>query len=122
MYGSQCSLVARPASGYKFQITEEESIDCFAGWLMRSTSAVWVSNAESLAVDLVAEVDWIITENCYVDKWCSAVMLFVANNKPVFMTECIELLDEFSSACSEASAFGYSMIYRDTGFNSTRNF
>jgi len=77
--------------------------------------AFGLKNAAAVAFDVVYDVDWLITESCYVYNWCAEAQVFTQNNKPVFMTEYVEYLSDFTSACKEARRFGFNAIYRDTG-------
>ncbi len=109
-------------SGTSFGITKQQSID-YIRWLAAESHkrglAFGLKNAEAVAINVVDEVDWLITESCYVYRWCAAAQTFTRNNKPVFMTEYVEYLSDFSAACAEAREFGYSAIYRDTGLTAS---
>ena len=102
--------------GTSFGIDQQRSTD-YVLWLARESHqrglGFGLKNAEALATEVVSQVDWMITENCFVDNWCEEAKLFVAANKPVFMTEYVELLPDFAGACTSARAFGYRAIYRD---------
>lgn len=111
--------------GTSFGITRQQSAD-YVLWLARESHqrglGFGLKNAEALVKDVIDQVDWMITENCFVDNWCEDAQLFVTANKPVFMAEYVELLPDFSSACISARAFGYSAIYRDTGLTAPGRF
>jgi len=68
-----------------------------------------------MARDVVADVDWMLTEDCYVDNWCQEATVFIDNNKPVFMTEYDDLVPDFTPACELAKSLGFSAIWRDPG-------
>ena len=105
-------------TGTSFKITRQHSID-YILWLASESHkrglAFGLKNSEAVAIDVVDDVDWLITESCYVYRWCAEAQVFTRHNKPVFMTEYTEYLSDFTSACAEARMFGYSAIYRDTG-------
>lgn len=109
-------------TGTNFKITKQQSVD-YVRWLAveshKRGMAFGLKNAEALAPDVINQVDWIITENCYIDDWCTQARLFIENNKPVFMTEYAEYLPDFTSACTQAREFGFSAIYRDTGLSAS---
>lgn len=106
--------------GTGFGITQQHSVE-YILWLAHQSHqrglGFGLKNAESVAESVLATVDWMITENCFVDDWCSDASSFIAANKPVFMTEYIEELQEpeFKVACEQARLSGYSAILRDTG-------
>ena len=105
-------------TGTSFKITKQQSID-YIRWLAfeshKRGMAFGLKNAEAVAVDVIDQVDWLITESCYVYHWCAQAQIFTENNKPVFMTEYAEYLSDFTAACIEAEKYGFSAIYRDTG-------
>jgi len=109
-------------TGTSFKITKQQGVD-YVRWLANESHmrgmAFGLKNAEALAPDVINQVDWIITENCYADDWCEQARLFVENNKPVFMTEYVEYLPDFTSACIQAREFGFRAIYRDTGLTAS---
>ena len=105
-------------TGTSFKVTKQQSID-YIRWLAAESHkrglAFGLKNAEAVAGDVINEVDWLIAESCHVYSWCEQARIFTLNNKPVFMTEYVEYLADFASACAEARQFGFSAIYRDTG-------
>jgi len=54
-----------------------------------------------------------LTEDCYVDSWFESAVVFVENNKPVFMTEYEDVGPDFAPACALAKSLGFSAIWRD---------
>jgi endo-alpha-1,4-polygalactosaminidase (GH114 family) len=104
--------------GTNFMMSLDESI-AYIRWLADEAHArglsIGLKNAEEMAPDVVADVDWMLTEDCYVDNWCQAASVFVENNKPVFMTEYEDLLPDFTPACELAKSLGYFAIWRDPG-------
>ena len=106
--------------GTNFMMTLDES-RAYIRWLAQEAHArglsIGLKNAEEMAADVVGDVDWMLTEDCYVDNWCNAASVFVENNKPVFMAEYDDLLPDFAPACELAKALGYSAIWRDGGLS-----
>ena len=104
-------------SGTGFGITEQQSQD-YVLWLARESHlrglAFGLKNAEALAESVVDQVDWVLTESCHVYNWCEQVQVVRRANKPVFMTEYAEYLDDFSPACELAKRLGYQAILRNT--------
>ncbi|MEM7256268.1 MAG: endo alpha-1,4 polygalactosaminidase [Pseudomonadota bacterium] len=102
--------------GTNFRISLDDSIR-YIRWLgveahSRGLS-IGLKNAEEMAVDVVSDVDWMLTEDCYVDNWCQEASVFIDNNKPVFMTEYEDLLPDFTPACALAKSLGFFAIWRD---------
>lgn len=99
-----------------FEITQQASVD-YVSWLAAESHkrglAFGLKNAETIAPEVIHQVDWMITENCVVDEWCAEAALFVEHNKPVFMAEYKELLSDFTVACEQAVEYRFSAIYRD---------
>lgn len=102
--------------GTNFRITLDDSI-AYIRWLAGQAHSrglsIGLKNAEEMAVDVVSDVDWMLTEDCFVDSWCQSAVVFVENNKSVFMTEYEDLLADFAPACELAKSLGFSAIWRD---------
>lgn len=102
--------------GTNFRMTLDESRN-YIRWLAAEAHArglsIGLKNAEEMAADVVGDVDWMLTEDCYVDSWCQAATVFIDNNKPVFMTEYEDLLPDFAPACELAKSLGFFAIWRD---------
>ncbi len=101
--------------GTSFGITRAQSTE-YVLWLAaqahRRGLGFGLKNAEALAPAVLEQVDWILTENCFVDNWCEQAKIFVEANKPVFMAEYVELLTDFAPACEMARELGFSAIYQ----------
>lgn len=104
-------------TGTNFNITLQQSID-YIRWLANEAHnrglSIGLKNAEAMAPDVVDDVDWMLTEDCYVDNWCDDARIFIDNNKPVFMTEYDDLLPDFGPACALANDYGFTAIWRDS--------
>lgn len=103
--------------GTSFGITQQQSIE-YVRWLAaeshRRGLAFGLKNAESIAGEVVDQVDWMMTENCVADNWCAEASLFIERNKPVLMAEYVEYLSDLSLVCMQATRLGFSAIYRNT--------
>ena len=102
--------------GTTFRMTLDESIAYIRFLAQEAHSrglSIGLKNAEEMAPDVVDDVDWMLTEDCYVDNWCQAASIFVENNKPVFMAEYDDLVPDFAPACQLAKSLGFSAIWRD---------
>ncbi len=100
--------------GTNFGITAEQSI-AYIRWLAAEAHArglgFGLKNAEEIAPAVLDDVDWMLTENCFVDNWCDGASIFIDANKPVFMTEYQERLQDFRPACKLAKTLGFSAIW-----------
>lgn len=70
-------------------------------------------NAPELTDDLVRTMDFIITENCYQDDWCTQVLPYIRYGKPVFDAEYTDSEFDFDYACRRAKKTGISVILKD---------
>ena len=102
--------------GTNFRITLDDSI-AYIRWLAEQAHtrglSIGLKNAEEMAPDVVKDVDWMLTEDCFVDSWCQSAVVFVEHNKPVFMAEYEDLVPDFAPACALAKSLGFSAIWRD---------
>ena len=101
--------------GTSFGITRAQSVD-YVLWLAQEAHkrglAFGLKNAVTISAEVVDEVDWLLTESCFAYSWCAEARIFIDSNKPVFMTEYVEYVPDFSAACSEAKGAGFNAIYR----------
>ncbi len=102
--------------GTNFNMTLDESI-AYILWLAEEAHSrglsIGLKNAEEMAETVVDDVDWMLTEDCYVDSWCHAATVFIEADKPVFMTEYEDLVPDFTPACELAKSLGFTAIWRD---------
>ena len=102
--------------GTRFGITAEDSIT-YVKWLAAEAHArglgFGLKNAEQIAARVLDDIDWMMTESCEAYTWCEQAAVVSAANKPVFMTEYVGVLDDFSAACATARQYRFSAIYRD---------
>jgi len=101
-----------------FNISRAESIR-YIKWLAKEAHQRGMSfslkNSESLIPDVINDVDMMQSESCVKYGNCTAAAKMSAANKPVFAVEYAEVLGSggWSRACSIASQYNFSMIYRD---------
>lgn len=70
-------------------------------------------NVPKLTADLVGQMDFIITESCYQDRWCNVVLPYIKTGKPVFNAEYSDTPINWANACKYAKKSGISMILKD---------
>lgn len=111
--------------GTSFGITRAQSTE-YVLWLAAQAHerglGFGLKNAEALAPAVLSRVDWMLTENCFVDNWCEQAKVFVEANKPVFMTEYVQLLADFTPACRVARELGFSAIYQSVDLAGTNSY
>ena len=104
--------------GTNFNINLDHSI-AYVRWLSAQAHlrglAFGLKNAEEIASTVIDDIDYMITEDCYVDSWCDAASVLVEANKTVFMAEYTDLVPDFTPACEKAKMLGFSAIWRDPG-------
>jgi hypothetical protein len=109
-----------------FDLSVEDELR-FIRWLADEAHArglsIGLKNADELVDDLVDDLDWALTEDCYADDWCEALEFFVRADKPVFMAEYTDRLStkEFrDEACSLSADLGFSAILKDRDLDAER--
>ena len=109
-----------------FDLSAEDELR-FIRWLADEAHArglsIGLKNADELVDDLVDDLDWALTEDCYADDWCEELEPFVRADKPVFMAEYTDRLstEEFhDDACARADDLGFSAILKDRDLDAER--
>lgn len=69
-------------------------------------------NIGDLTPDLVATLDFAVTEGCLSDGWCDQMAPYVAAGKPVFAIEYAIPPEAQPAACATARAAGLSMVFK----------
>ncbi len=99
-----------------FSLTAEEQL-AFNIWLAESAHnrglGIGLNNTTSLATELAPHFDWVTTENCVAQSWCSETQPFLALNKPVFVIEypMITLLDS-KEVCRAPNMQAYNLLFK----------
>ena len=77
-------------------------------------------NAPDLTDDLVRTMDFVITESCYQDGWCTQVLPYIRYGKPVFDAEYTDQDIDFEYACRRAKKSLISVILKDRDLGPAR--
>jgi len=77
-------------------------------------------NVPELTDDLVRTMDFIITEGCYQDDWCTQILPYIRYGKPVFDAEYTDQEFDFEYACRRAKKTGISVILKDRDLGQSR--
>lgn len=70
-------------------------------------------NNPDTVVELVGTLDFIVTEDCFNDGWCEAVLPYAKAGKPVYAIEYTDTAVDFAAACAYGTAHGLSFILKD---------
>ncbi|MEE9454906.1 MAG: endo alpha-1,4 polygalactosaminidase [Paracoccaceae bacterium] len=70
-------------------------------------------NVPELTGQLVEVLDFIITEDCFIDGWCKEVSAYARAGKPVLAAEYTDTNVDWPTACAYGATNGYSMILKD---------
>jgi hypothetical protein len=89
----------------------------FARWLAQEAHArglaIGQKNAPDQIADLVDLYDFAITEDCFVQGWCQAMLPYIAAGKPVFAAEYTDTGVDFAAACAWGKDNGFSFILKN---------
>ena len=99
-----------------FPLTAADQLT-FNRWLASEAHArglsIGLKNDPDQAAELVADFDWALTEDCYDQGWCGAMLPFLEAGKAVFAAEYTDTGVDFEAACSEIQPAGFSLILKD---------
>lgn len=99
-----------------FDITREDTL-AYLRMLVRAAHDVNLEigqkNVPELTAELVGVMDFIITEDCFVDGWCEEVRAYARAGKPVLAAEYTDTGVNWPAACAFGRANSYSMILKD---------
>jgi hypothetical protein len=99
-----------------FPLTYDDQLT-FNLWLAAEAHARGLSigqkNAPEQVADLLPVFDWALTEDCFAEGWCEAMLPYIAAGKPVFAAEYTDMGLEPDDFCPQASALGFSAILKE---------
>ena len=99
-----------------FPLTAADQLT-FNRWLASEAHArglsIGLKNDPDQAAELVADFDWALTEDCYDQGWCGAMLPFLEAGKAVFAAEYTDTGVDFEAACMELQPAGFSLILKD---------
>lgn len=70
-------------------------------------------NVPELTQQLIGQMDFVITEGCFRDRWCDDVSAYARAGKPVLAAEYTDTNVNWAAACAYAHANNYSIILKD---------
>jgi len=86
-------------------------------WLASEAHALGLSiglkNDPEQVADLVSDFDWALTEDCFDQGWCEAMLPFLESGKAVFTAEYTDTGVDFEAACAELQPAGFSLLLKD---------
>jgi len=74
-------------------------------------------NVPEITRQLIGDMDFVITEDCFSDGWCGDVSAYIRAGKPVLAAEYTDTGVDWAAACAYGRANGYSMILKDRDLN-----
>ena len=96
----------------------------FDRWLARQAHrrglSIGLKNSPRLARKLVKKFDWMLTEECFDQGWCSRTRPFVEEGKAVFAVEYTDTGVDFERACRRAPALGLHLLLKDRDLDAWR--
>ena len=109
-----------------FPLTYQDQLD-YNIWLAQEAHArglsIGLKNDGEQAGDLLPYFDWALTEDCFAQEWCDAVVPFVTAGKAVFAAEYTDELrvaQFLDQVCPQATALGFSVILKNRDLDARR--
>jgi hypothetical protein len=103
-----------------FSLTEADQVS-YNRWLADEAHArglsIGLKNDPDQAADLLPYFDWALTEDCFAEGWCEAMLPFIQAGKPVFAAEYTDSGVSLEEACSQARQLQFSLILKDRDLN-----
>jgi len=90
----------------------------FAAQAHRRGLSVGLKNDPDQASDLVAEFDWVLTEDCFAEGWCAQMLPFIDSGKAVFAAEYTDTGMTIERLCDAARNLGFNAIIKDRDLDS----
>ncbi len=98
-----------------FPLTAQDQLT-FNTWLASEAHArglsIGLKNDSEQLASLLNHFDWGLTEECFVQGWCSDLSPFITAGKPVFAVEYTDTGVAFNAFCAQASSLGLSGILK----------
>ncbi len=98
-----------------FPLTADDQLT-FNRWLAGEAHArglaIGLKNDPEQARDLVADFDWALTEDCFVEDWCADLAPFLEAGKPVLAIEYTDRTASLDPFCAQAQRLGISPILK----------
>ncbi len=99
-----------------FPLTYADQIT-YNRWLADEAHArglsIGLKNDPDQAADLLPYFDWAMTEDCFAEEWCQAMLPFIQMGKPVFAAEYTDTGVDLEQACRQARSLNFSLILKN---------
>ncbi|MBN1936853.1 MAG: endo alpha-1,4 polygalactosaminidase [Anaerolineae bacterium] len=106
-----------------FPLTAADQL-AFNRWLAGEAHArglaIGLKNDPEQARDLVADFDWALTEDCFVEDWCADLTPFLEAGKPILAIEYTDRTASLAPFCTEAQRLGISPILKHRDLDAFR--
>lgn len=98
-----------------FPLTYEDQLR-FNKWLANEAHerglSIGLKNNDEQVKDLITYFDWALTEDCFVDKFCSEFEPFIKNGKAVFQAEYTDMDITIGDFCPQSLEMNFSGILK----------
>lgn len=74
--------------------------------------SVGLKNVPELAPDVIGNFDWALAEDCFAQRWCSMLSLFINTGKAVFSVEYTDNQIDFTKFCARMTTLHFSPLYK----------
>jgi hypothetical protein len=106
-----------------FPLTADDQLN-FNLWLAGEAHArglsIGLKNVPEQAQRLEPYFDWALTEDCFAEGWCEAMLPFILAGKAVLAAEYTDTGVDWERACAEAARLGISVILKDRELGAER--
>ena len=106
-----------------FPLTYKDQLR-YNAWLAQAAHArglsIGLKNVPDQALDLLADFDWALVEDCFAEGWCSRMSPFIAVGKAVFAAEYTDTEIKIDEFCQQAQSLGLSAIVKNRRLDAYR--
>lgn len=106
-----------------FPLTAEDQL-AYNLWLAEAAHqrglGIGLKNDPDQAEELAATYDWMTTESCFYEAWCSQAAPFIEENKPVFDIEYTDHGMQLEDFCNQAASLNISAILKHRNLDAWR--
>jgi hypothetical protein len=82
--------------------------------------SIGLKNDSEQVADLLNDFDWALTEDCFDQGWCSDMLPFIQQGKPVFAAEYTDTGMTLDKFCPQAKQLNFNAILKQRDLTATR--
>ncbi len=106
-----------------FPLTYQDQLR-YNAWLAQAAHArglsIGLKNDPDQVLDLLADFDWALVEDCFAEGWCSRISPFISAGKAVFAAEYTDTGIKIEDFCQQAQLLGFSAIVKNRRLDAYR--